>query len=345
MGYLGQTFLTAARLALISMISLVISACGDEDVEMTTTVTTTAADNSTIVAKEATVVVEEKLTFFAVGRQGYGNKATREIALSMEALASARNDINFTLLLGDNFYPTGVESIDDPQWAQKFELLYDGPHEKAMPFFVVLGNHDYQGNVGAQLQYAREHLGSARWTIDAPYYSRDFGEFEGRPLVRIVFLDSVLLSGSGDTNSLRINMSLARNEQIAFLREAFEATENEPHWKVIASHYPFRSNTSLEASKRRVMSDLLPILKEVGADLVISANDRFQQVLDIPEEPLHVSTNGGGYKIERVRRVDTPSVLTVSQRGFGAFTIDPDKITVELYDQKGNLTCVRSRWK
>lgn len=301
--------------------------------------------HSMTVADNATTAAKDRLSFLAVGRQGYGNRATREVAHSMEAVLARQGDVSFTLLLGDNFYPTGVESTQDPQWTEKFESLYDGPHQKTMPFFVVLGNHDHQGNVDAELQYAKEHLGSDRWTIDAPYYSRDFGEINGHPLVRIVFLDSILLHGMGGQDPLDEDLSLTQNDQITFIREAFGSTENEPHWKVIASHYPLRSETDLNVSKLRVMSELLPIVKEVGVDLVISANDRFQQVIDIPGEPLHVSTNGGGRKIERIQPIDTPSTLTVSQRGFGAFSIDPDKITVELYNRKGNLTYVRSREK
>ena len=46
-------------------------------------------------------------------------------------------------LLGDNIYDSGVTSVTDPQWQTKFEIPYMGVN---LPFYVVLGNHDYGGN-------------------------------------------------------------------------------------------------------------------------------------------------------------------------------------------------------
>ena len=46
---------------------------------------------------------------------------------------------DLVLLLGDNFYPSGVLSVDDLQFKTKFEEVYGNIK---IPFFVVLGNHD-----------------------------------------------------------------------------------------------------------------------------------------------------------------------------------------------------------
>lgn len=287
-------------------------------------------------------ITNEEVNFFAVGRQGYDNKWTQKIANSMEKLASQRKNVRFTILLGDNFYPKGVESTKDSQWKKKFENRYKGQYQSAMPFFAVLGNHDHQGSVEAQTQYSKEKLGTARWTMDAPFYSRDFGEVDGRPLVRIVFLDSVFLNGIGTSETFKDDV-ITRDEQIQFIRTAFSDTNNKPYWKIIASHYSVRSATQISFSQARVMSDLLPILKEENVDLVISANDRFQQVIDIPGEPLHVSTNGGGEKLEEISGISDPSTFTVSQRGFGAFSITPTTIAIELYNHDGTLTHTSQR--
>jgi acid phosphatase/tartrate-resistant acid phosphatase type 5 len=293
-------------------------------------------NNSTPQPLEANITNGE-VHFFAVGRQGYDNKITQTIANSMEKLASQRKNVGFTILLGDNFYPEGVESTNDPQWEQKFEQRYKGQYQLAMPFFAILGNHDHQGNVEAQIQYSKEKLGTARWTLDAPFYSRDFGEVDGRPLVRIVFLDSVLLNGVGTKNTFKEDV-ITRDEQIQFIRRSFSESKNKPHWRVIVSHYSFRSATQIPFSKKRVMSDLLPILKEENVDLVISANDRFQQVIDLPGEPLHVSTNGGGERFEEISDSHSSSTVTFAQHGFGAFLITPTTLTIELYNHNGRLT-------
>ena len=284
-----------------------------------------------------------EVNFFAVGRQGYKNKPTREIADSMEAIAAERKNMGFTVLLGDNFYPKGVPSTTDRQWKTKFEHLYRGPYQLAVPFFVVFGNHDRQGNnAEAQLKYAEDNVGSGRWEIDAPFYSRDFGEVDGRPLVRIVFLDSVLLYNV-DTGEKSKQEETTREEQLEFIRTSFLEDEEQPYWQIVASHYPFRSETQHPFSQKRVMRDLLPLLKEAGVDLVISSNDRFQQVLDRPGEPLHVSTNGGGSKLESIEAVETSSEFIKSQNGFAAVSVTSDRILVELYRYDGSLAYSANR--
>lgn len=311
-------------LILVALASLILSACSDQN------------------PIPPSIVNDDEVHFLAVGRQGYKSPVVKEIARSMETLSAQRKNINFTLLLGDNFYPKGVDSIHDPQWTEKFESIYDGPYQRAIPFFAVLGNHDHQGNVAAQIQYATEQMGSARWRMDAPFYSRDFGQLNGRPLVRIVFLDSVLLDGAGMQKRSN-EVTRSRAAQIDFLRSQFSSPSNAPCWKVIASHYSFRSMTSAQFTRDRVMEDLSPLLTELKVDLVLSANDCFQQIIDEPGGPLHVGTNGGGSKKESIATIDSPSILTTERRGFGAFHFYPGKMTTELYDQHGESVYVRKR--
>ena len=77
--------------------------------------------------------------FVAFGDTGEGSEAQHMVANAAE-LVCARQGCDFAMLLGDNFYDVGVTAVDDPQFASKFEEVYDGLD---MPFYVILGNHDY----------------------------------------------------------------------------------------------------------------------------------------------------------------------------------------------------------
>jgi hypothetical protein len=287
--------------------------------------------------------VTEGCVFLAVGRQGYGDAATREIAVAMEKVARARRNVNFSMLLGDNFYPAGVNSVDDSQWSSKFETLYDGQYLRGMPFYAVAGNHDHQGSIKTELDYSRQQFGSGRWRMEAPYYAKNFGELNGRPLVRVVFLDSISLLGLGTDDTALSPSQITRDEQIRFLRKEFSQDKVKPYWKVVAAHYPSRSVTKNKYSESRVMSEVLPVLSELGVDLYLSANDRFQQIIDVAAEPLHVSVNGGGRRLDEIEAIDTPSQVVAPQRGFGLISIDVNEIKVELFNSSGNVTHTKIR--
>ncbi|MEM8738383.1 MAG: metallophosphoesterase [Planctomycetota bacterium] len=280
----------------------------------------------------------EAVSFLAVGRQGYDNPPGRRVAAGMERVAAGRPQ-HFVVLGGDNFFRNGVASVDDPQWGVKFETLYGGRHLRGTPFYATLGNHDHLGNAEAQVRYAQERRGSARWRMNGRYYRRDFGRApDGRTLVRVVFLDMIPMLESADE----------AEAQTAFLRESFADGPGEtggPVWKVLVGHNPLQSLTAQPTALTRVMHDLRPIAVELGVDLALSSNDWFQQLLDRDGEPIYVSTSGGGRKLEPVETRSGPREFTLARHGFAGVTAEAGRLTVTLYDADGEagFTATRER--
>src|SRR5262245_60003455 len=79
------------------------------------------------------------LRFIAVGDTGRGDDGIRAVAAAMKDVCDHRG-CDFILLLGDNIYYAGVDSVTDPQWQTKFEEPYAAID---LPFYAALGNHDY----------------------------------------------------------------------------------------------------------------------------------------------------------------------------------------------------------
>lgn len=104
--------------------------------------------------------------FVALGDIGTGGPGQRRVAEAV-ALRARAEPIDLLLTLGDNFYPTGVWSTDDPQWASTIEDVYADPALR-VEIRPTLGNHDHQGFPLAQVAYSRV---SERWRMPAPYYS------------------------------------------------------------------------------------------------------------------------------------------------------------------------------
>merc|ERR1719291_997479 len=93
----------------------------------------------------------------------------------LDALQGKMSVIN----VGDSFYMDGWEpglpnyggvvSVHDPQWRTKFVDMF----RSQIPWWSVLGNHDFMGNISAQIQFAE--LGyDNRWNFPAPFYEKTF---------------------------------------------------------------------------------------------------------------------------------------------------------------------------
>ena len=277
---------------------------------------------------------ERRISFLAVGRQGYGNQWSAEIAAGMGRVATEQ-EIHFVVLTGDNFYPKGVASVADTQWQDKFERLYRDVSLLNLPVYAVLGNHDHRGNVAAQVKYAAERLGSGRWRMRGLQYHQDFGIVDNRVLLRIVFLDTVPMARSW----------LKSHTAQLFIREAMELPGN-PIWRVVVGHAGVRSYSQLPLAQKLSLAELGPLMRELNIDLVLSGNDRFQQVLDIPGEPLHVSTNGGGDKLEHELQEQASDRTFIAVRpGFSCVTVDRHSLEIAMLDRNGRVTYRKSRNK
>src|SRR5687767_3577573 len=77
-------------------------------------------------------------------------------ALERHVAASPRR-YNALFTAGDNFYMK-LSGVDDPKWRTLFEDLYN-PAVLNFPFYIALGNHDYDKLEG----------GGFKWQIEMEY--------------------------------------------------------------------------------------------------------------------------------------------------------------------------------
>ncbi|MBI3183247.1 MAG: metallophosphoesterase [Myxococcales bacterium] len=161
--------------------------------------------------------------FAAIGDTGKGNQGQYDVARAVAAKC-AQAGCDFVILLGDNIYDTGVSSATDPQFQTKFEQPYADIN---LPFYAVLGNHDYGGNgMGNEFdkgQYQVDYSQiSSKWKMPAPYYrfTREHVEFF-----------------AVDTNSQMYGRDAQQKSDIAGWLSASTAT-----WKIALGHHPYLSN-------------------------------------------------------------------------------------------------------
>ena len=103
-----------------------------------------------------------RFSFLVLGDWGMNTKSQRHVARAMNREAGSLHDPLFVLNVGDNFYKAkdasgikqgGVTDVTDPVWRKRFDDVYHGSHLQKIPFVSILGNHDYMGNLTAQMLY------------------------------------------------------------------------------------------------------------------------------------------------------------------------------------------------
>jgi len=166
---------------------------------------------------------QKKVRFIAVGDTGRGNAEQHQVASAMTTKC-ATSGCDFVVMLGDNFYPTGVTSPDDPQFQEKFEQAYAGMD---VPFYPVLGNHDYGGNgAGDEFGKGAHEVAytarSTRWKMPAPYHHFRVGNVE-------FFATDTNLQLHGQDETQRRDVSRWLSESTAT-------------WKISLGHHPYLSN-------------------------------------------------------------------------------------------------------
>jgi hypothetical protein len=119
---------------------------------------------------EVLTMPSDSFTFFAVGDFG---EPTKEIIVTAEVMGKYPVKPAFILGLGDNFYPSGVYSVDDDvfitYWYNIFLAAYS---QMQVPWFNCLGNHDYRGDIMAQIHFQRhKNNHGGYWRLPAMNYT------------------------------------------------------------------------------------------------------------------------------------------------------------------------------
>ena len=196
-----------------------------------------------------------------------GAKVAKQINVYAEALKP-----EFMVLLGDNFYQNGVNSTTDPLWQQVYRSLYTAP-ATYVPWYPVMGNHDYYGqNPQPEIDYTKEHRDS-RWTFPDYQYTRVWEIPGSTKTLQIVFINSVTLCPEAASAPTKIHWPNATEypEQIRFIYQPtlqwIEDTlaASTADYLLVAGHYHIYTNTAGDSMKPEgicLQERLVPLLRQ-----------------------------------------------------------------------------------
>ena len=252
--------------------------------------------------------------FIALGDAGTGATEQYEVA-DMATAVCAELGCDFALYLGDNFYADGVTSIDDAQWQEKFEQPYAALE---IPFYAVLGNHDYGGNGGsfeveraeAQVEYTYH---SDKWVMPDTFYSHVQGN------VGFFGLDTTALDWANT------------EAQAAWLPGELAAVDTQ--WKIAYGHHPFISNGDHGDANDNFGPFFVDNLCG-SVDLYFSGHDHDLQWLE-PTCGTEFVVSGAAAKLRETGMGDNPTFFEQSTYGFVWMEIDGPTLTGVIFDKEG----------
>jgi acid phosphatase len=256
------------------------------------------------------------LEFLAVGDAGAGDRAQKIVAGAMAA-AAAERPIAFVLYLGDNFYPRGVRSVKDKGWKKKFEEIFSR-ESLDLPFYSVLGNHDYFQNAQAQVDYTAV---SRRWKMPARYYV--FTEkIDAETAVDFFALDTeVLAQGRG-------------KEELAWLERRLATSR--ARWKIVFGHHTVYSGGLKWRKQTEKMRGLLePLFVKYGVTLYLCGHSHNLQAIG-PVSGVHYIVDGAGARPRNVRWTEQTR-FAFADLGFVRFRATPRTLDVFFLNGGGTV--------
>lgn len=195
---------------------------------------------------------KQKITILMFGDAGQGNKDQLIVGKSMFNTCSERN-CDFAIMAGDNIYPSGISSPNDPQMIKKFETPYSifGRFD----FWVVAGNHDWYGgtkSVQSEVAYTNQSL---RWRMPALNYA-----IPNLPVwLNIYGIDSDKLT----QQQIDQSSSLLCSAQ---------------GWKIMFGHHPIYSN-GMHGDTDKIKKAVVPMMQKCGVQFYLAGHDHHQEHL------------------------------------------------------------------
>lgn len=265
--------------------------------------------------------------FLAFGDWGRdGSDFQKPVAEQMGRTAAAERS-QFVISLGDNFYDDGVPSVEARQWKTSFEDIYTAPSLQ-IPWYVMLGNHDYRTNVQAQLEYT---FYSPRWKLPARYYTftrridaentAQFFVLDSSPYVA-VYRAELKYKGVLDQKP---------GDQTAWL--ARELAKSTARWKIVCAHHPVFSCSGKHGDTPELIRDIEPLLVKHGVQVFLNGHEHDLQHLRVG--PVDYFCSGAGSKTRPTAR-DDRTLFSLGDTGrFLAVTLTADEFHGRFIDYTG----------
>jgi tartrate-resistant acid phosphatase type 5 len=268
------------------------------------------------------------LRFLVLGDWGRaGGHKQVNVAVQM-AIEAARNKADFIISTGDNFQDRGPRNVTDKKWQTYYENVYSYS-PLMVPWYVVLGNHDYMGNVQAQIDYTRL---SSRWNLPGRYYSlvREIGNGVS---LRLIFLDTnPFVEHYHHSRQYKNVAGQDAGKQLAWLDSTLAASTGQ--WKIVVGHHPIFSAAPRHGDTPELQEQVKPLLEKYGVQAYFCGHDHNLQHLKPQGGTVNYFVSGGG-SWTRKTGSNEHTLFSSSSAGFAAVLLRKGQMVVRYIDYLG----------
>jgi tartrate-resistant acid phosphatase type 5 len=267
------------------------------------------------------------LNFALIGDWGRRGRPDQVQVAQQMALACKNAAASFVVSVGDNFYDFGVASLEDPHWHQTFENVYTADSLQ-VPWYVILGNHDYRGNCEAQLDYGKTH---PRWIMPARYYAHLY-PIDAATNLECFYIDtSPMIEGYKHEHDMKAIFTQDVGSQLEWLDRSLAASKAQ--WKFVLGHHPIYSAGSGHGDQEDMIRLVLPILQKNKVQAYFAGHDHDLQHLKADD--LHLFISGGGSEHRPVKTVPQAQFGQATS-GFALASVRANEMQLRLIDNLGN---------
>ncbi|MEZ2346068.1 metallophosphoesterase [Terriglobus sp. RCC_193] len=253
----------------------------------------------------------KSIRVLAFGDFGNGSPAQKQLAATMITY-SQQHPFDFGITVGDNFYPRGVSSPNDPHWENDWEKVY-GP--LGISFYPTLGNHDYLQADGPAAEVIYTHK-SKTWHMPATFYTYTAGP------VQFFAIDTMEMSDTA-----------LYQQQLAWLDA--EIAKSKARWKIVYGHYQVYSAS--RGDEQNLIDRLMPVLRN-RVNLFLCGHDHnLQELQSDGGVNFFVSGAAGASLYDFTQKNYTRSTFQAKQNGFNVIEADQKSLKLSIVGLDGSI--------
>ncbi len=263
-----------------------------------------------------------------LGRNGYYYQ--KPIAEMMGQVAGITG-AEFIAALGDVHHFMGVQSVNDPLWLTNYERVYSHP-ELMIPWYPILGNHEYKGNTSAVLNYSKV---SRRWQMPARYYSKSFQVSDSSTLL-LLFIDTAPIIDKYRNNEYPDVLKENYKKQLRWIDSTL--SNSNAKWKIVLGHHPIYAGTlKVDSERTDLQNRLKPILEKNNVDIYISGHIHIFQHIKKTGSNVDYVVNASA-SLGREQISDDSILFSSSEPGFLVCEVNKLQVGILLLNHAGKIT-------